>query len=94
MDDLVDGRITNGRGSIDLKSGLRWGGFTAKTPLQNAMEFWTFDFENGIEPDVIDAVAYGYTKEESGGELIILMGLFFARIKFRDFCKFCSNSRN
>jgi len=61
MDELVEQRVENGQGTIDLKSGLRWGGFKAKTPLENAIEYFRYEFENGIEPDVIDAVGYGYS---------------------------------
>ena len=68
MDGLVDKRATDGKGTPDVKTGLRWAGFSAETALENALMFWRYNFENGIEPDVIDSVAYAYTDED--GELI------------------------
>ena len=64
MDDLVDKKVTDGKTTPDLKTGLRWAGFNAETDLQKALAFWRYNFENGIEPDVTDSVAYGYTEEE------------------------------
>ena len=64
MDELVDEGTTSGHSSPDLKTGLRWAGFTPETDLQKALMFWRYNFENGIEPDVIDSFAYGYTDED------------------------------
>ena len=64
MDELVYERTTSGHSSPDLKTGLRWAGFTPETDLQKALMFWRYNFENGIEPDVIDSFAYAYTNED------------------------------
>ena len=78
MDDLVDKRATDGKGTPDVKTGLRWAGFSAETALQNALMFWSYNFEIGIEPDVIDSVAYAYTDED--GELIFSTNTSFYHI--------------
>ena len=61
MDILVAKRIADMHNDIDLKTGMRWAGWKANTVLKSAAEYFMFDFENGIEPDVISSQAYGYT---------------------------------
>ena len=61
MDALVEKRVLQGKGTVDVKTGLRWGGWISKTPLENAVEYFRYDFESGMEPDVVDAMTYGST---------------------------------
>uniref|UniRef100_A0A7M5X5A8 Uncharacterized protein n=2 Tax=Clytia hemisphaerica TaxID=252671 RepID=A0A7M5X5A8_9CNID len=61
MDALVEKRVNNGKGTVDVKTGLRWGGWISKTPLENAVEYFRYDFESGMKPDVVDAMIYGST---------------------------------
>ena len=64
MDELVAKRFESGNGSPTLSIGLLWAGFSAKTALQKILMFWRYNFENAIEADVIDSIAYGYTSED------------------------------
>ncbi|XP_057296945.1 uncharacterized protein LOC130625848 [Hydractinia symbiolongicarpus] len=61
MDTIIENRIKNGRSDVDLKTGLRMAGWKIKSNLERAIEYFMFDFENGIEPDVISASAYSST---------------------------------
>lgn len=61
MDAIIENRIKNGRSDVDLKTGLRMAGWKIKSNLERAIEYFMFDFENGIEPDVISSSAYSST---------------------------------
>ena len=70
MDNLVAKRIADMHNDIDLKTGMRWAGWKANTFLKSAAEYYMFNWENGIEPDVISSQAYAFTG--SGKKLSIL----------------------
>ena len=36
---------------MDLRAALRWAGWKSKTDLDEALEVFNFDFENGVKPD-------------------------------------------
>ena len=61
MDTLIEKRIAEGRYGVDLKTGLNLAGWHAKTRIDKAVEYFMFDFENGVEPDIISGSSYGYT---------------------------------
>ena len=61
MDELMEKRLEMRRGDVDLKAGLRMTGWKIETKYDEALEYFTFDFENAVEPDPISAVRYGMT---------------------------------
>jgi len=70
MDELLEGRRDKGRSDLNVKSGLRWAKWIPTTPLEQAIEYYKFDFENGIEPGALSGMSYGVTGE--GGDDYII----------------------
>ena len=56
MNKLITKREDNGRATMDLRAALRWAGWKSETDLDEALEVFNFDFENGVKPD--ETVAY------------------------------------
>jgi len=69
MDTKLEERLESGRYDIDVATGLRWAGYERNGSLDKAIEYFMFDFENGIENGRISATAYGYTG--SGEDYIV-----------------------
>ena len=65
-------------GDMDLRAGLRWAGWNPKTQLDEAVEYLSFDFLMGIEPDKLAAYGNTLTDEESNLNLIHCFYLLFS----------------
>ena len=69
MDEVTEKRLADGKGPVDVLTGLRWGGFEPDTPLKKSLEYFMFDFTNGMPNSVVSSLSYAYTTEAEGNKL-------------------------
>lgn len=81
MNELLYWYRGNKAGDMDLRAGLRWADWNPRTELEpqldEAVEYFSFDFLMGIEPDKVVAYGNNLTDEESNLNLIHCFHLLF-----------------
>ena len=78
MNQLLEALRPGKEGDMDLRAGLRWAGWNPQTQLDEAVEYLSFDFLMGIEPDKLAAYGNNLTDEESNLNLILCFYLHFS----------------
>ena len=68
MDEVTEKRLGEGKGAVDVLTALRWGGFVPDTELKSALEYYMFEYNNGVESEVVGSQSYGSTTESEGKE--------------------------
>ena len=78
MNQLLEALRPGKEGDMDLRAGLRWAGWNPQTQLDEAVEYLSFDFLMGTEPDKLAAYGNNLTDEESNLNLILCFYLYFS----------------
>ncbi len=78
-DKIIAKRHKTGKSDVPFKSILSMAGWHGKTNLYNAVEYYHFDFEVGVSPDVTSSRSYGVTGE-SGIDAIVTDGRGYAHV--------------
>ena len=62
--DIAEDIIKKNKPDISIKAALRLGGWVAKTPLEKAVEFYSWDFETGEKTDVTSLLSLAFNNFE------------------------------
>ena len=69
MDKVMEERAEQGESEISLSVGLNLGGWIAQNKLERSVEYWNFDYENGVPIGVIGSYQYGMASQKK--EMIV-----------------------